>query len=251
MEIFDMTFGRNVVIAVTKVSRMQLDHWAQSGIVRPSVKSSSGKGSRREYSFEDLVQLKVAKTLRAQGIGLPKIRTILKFLRKGFLKKGASSALKAAACLNGAETSGAMMASVGTLLSACFLGGSQALAGLRYLTNGIDTFVMTRDPHEALNALKKEFVFSLSLEDIVDGLKKDLGQLIDPKEYRVKVNDREFTILLTPDLEDGGFTVQCKEIPAAISQGDNEQEAIDNIIDALELCLETDSLMKSEDHQVQ
>jgi predicted RNase H-like HicB family nuclease len=241
-----MTFGRNVVIAVTKVSRMQLDHWAQSGIVRPSVKSSSGKGSRREYSFEDLVQLKIAKTLRAQGIGLLKIRAILKFLRKGFLKKSSSTGSETLASLRGAMTAPPNLLACGTL---GFHGG--ALAGWRYLTNGIDTFVMTRDPHEALNALKKEFVFSLSLEDIVDGLKKDLVQLIDPKEYRVKVNDREFTILLTPDIEDGGFTVQCKEIPAAISQGDNEQEAIDNIIDALELCLETDSLMKSEDHQVQ
>ena len=47
-----------------------------------------------------------------------------------------------------------------------------------------------------------------------------------------------FTVVLTPDLEDGGFTVQCKEEPAAISQGKTKQEAIDNIIDALELCLE-------------
>jgi len=110
---------------------------------------------------------------------------------------------------------------------------------------------MTRDPHEAFNALKKEFVFSLSLEDIIGDLKKDLCQLIDPKEHKVKVNNMEFTVLLTPDIEDGGVTVQCKEIPAAISQGDNEQEAIDNIIDALELCLETESLLKSEAHQVQ
>jgi predicted RNase H-like HicB family nuclease len=44
-------------------------------------------------------------------------------------------------------------------------------------------------------------------------------------------------VVLTPDLEDGGFTVQCKEEPAAISHGGTEQEALDNIMDALELCL--------------
>jgi predicted RNase H-like HicB family nuclease len=248
MEKLDMTFGSNVVIAVTGVSRMQLDHWSQSGIVRPSVKSSSGKGSRREYSFEDLVQLKVAKTLRAQGIGLPKIRTILKFLRKGFLNKSSSNGLETLA-----SSRKAMTASPGLLACAALglYGGIQALAGLRYLTNGIDTFIMTRDPHEALDALKKEFVFSFSLEDIIGDLKKDLGQLIDPKEHKVKVNNMGFTVILTPDMEDGGFTIQCKEIPAAISQGDNEQEAVDNIIDALELCLETESLLKSEDRQVQ
>jgi len=52
------------------------------------------------------------------------------------------------------------------------------------------------------------------------------------------VQGQEFTIVLTPDLEDGGFTVQCREEPAAISHGETEQEALDNIIDALELCLE-------------
>jgi DNA-binding transcriptional MerR regulator len=248
METFDMSFGSNVVRAVTGVSRMQLDHWAQIGMVSPSVKSSSGKGSRREYSFEDLVQLKVAKTLRAQGIGLPKIQAILKFLRQGFLKKSPSNGLETLASLRRALVVPPGLLACGAL---DFYGGSQALAGLRYLTNGIDTFIMTRDPREALNALKKEFVFSLSLEDIIGDLKNDLGQLIDPKEHKVKVNNREFTVILTPDIEDGGFTIQCKEIPAAISQGDNEQEAIDNIIDALELCLETESLLKSEDHQVQ
>ncbi|PIU53622.1 MAG: hypothetical protein COS90_05060 [Deltaproteobacteria bacterium CG07_land_8_20_14_0_80_60_11] len=248
MEILDMNFGRNVVIAVTGVSRMQLEHWAQIGVVSSSVKSSSGKGSRREYSFEDLVQLKVAKTLRAHGIGLPKIRTILRFLRKGFLKKSSSNGLETLTSLRRAVMAPPGLLSCGAL---GFYGGSQAITGLRYLTNGIDTFIMTRDPHEAFNALKKEFVFSLSLEDIIGDLKKDLCQLIDPKEHKVKVNNMEFTVLLTPDIEDGGVTVQCKEIPAAISQGDNEQEAIDNIIDALELCLETESLLKSEAHQVQ
>jgi predicted RNase H-like HicB family nuclease len=247
METLDMPFGSKVVIAVTGVSRMQLDHWAQSGIVRPSAKPSSGKGSRREYSFEDLVQLKVAKTLRAQGIGLPKIRTILKFLRKGFLKKSSSISLETLVSLRRAMTAPPGLLAGGAL---GFYGGNQALVGLRYLTNGIDTFIMTSDPQEALNALKEKFVFSLSLEDIIGDLKRDLGQLIDPKEHKVKVSNMEFTVLLTPDLEDSGFTVQCKEIPAAISQGDNEQEAIDNITDALELCLETESLLKSEDHQV-
>jgi len=169
-------------------------------------------------------------------------------LRKGFLKKSSSNGLETLTSLRRAVMAPPGLLSCGAL---GFYGGSQAITGLRYLTNGIDTFIMTRDPHEAFNALKKEFVFSLSLEDIIGDLKKDLCQLIDPKEHKVKVNNMEFTVLLTPDIEDGGVTVQCKEIPAAISQGDNEQEAIDNIIDALELCLETESLLKSEAHQVQ
>lgn len=58
------------------------------------------------------------------------------------------------------------------------------------------------------------------------------------KETTVEADGRIFTAVLTPDLEDGGYTVQCQEIPAAISQGETEQEALDNIIDAKKKCLE-------------
>jgi len=53
-----------------------------------------------------------------------------------------------------------------------------------------------------------------------------------------KAGGQIFKVVLTPDLEDGGFTVQCHEKPWAISQGETIQEALDNIIDALELGLE-------------
>jgi predicted RNase H-like HicB family nuclease len=46
-----------------------------------------------------------------------------------------------------------------------------------------------------------------------------------------------YTVVLEPQ-EDGGFTVQCVEIPGAISQGDTRQEALDNIKEAIELVLE-------------
>ncbi len=88
-----------------------------------------------------------------------------------------------------------------------------------------------------LDALKRQFVFSLALGEIIAGLQGELKKLAIPKEEKVMVESLEFTVVLTPDLEDGGFTVQCKEEPAAISHGETEQEALDNIIDALELCL--------------
>lgn len=43
-------------------------------------------------------------------------------------------------------------------------------------------------------------------------------------------NGQAFTVVLTPDLDDGGYMVQCREIAEAVSQGNTEQEALDNII---------------------
>jgi DNA-binding transcriptional MerR regulator len=197
-------FGAKVVKEITGVSRMQLQHWDRTGIVRPSIKIGAGKGSRREYSFKDLVQLKVAKRLREEGISLQKIRKALEYLRKNFPDVKAP------------------------------------LAELRFLTNGVDLFILTDRPEVILDALKGQFVFSFALGEMISGLTGAIKQLAVPKEERVMVQDKQFTVVLTPDLEEGGYTVTCKEIPAAISQGETIQEAIDNVTDAIELCLEAE-----------
>ena len=48
-----------------------------------------------------------------------------------------------------------------------------------------------------------------------------------------------FTVLLTPDAEDGGYVVECPAIPGCISEGDTVEEALANIKGAIEGCLES------------
>lgn len=48
-----------------------------------------------------------------------------------------------------------------------------------------------------------------------------------------------FTVILTPDLEDGGYVAECPVIPGCISEGETLEEALRNIKNALEGCLET------------
>jgi predicted RNase H-like HicB family nuclease len=49
----------------------------------------------------------------------------------------------------------------------------------------------------------------------------------------------KFTVILTPDDEDGGYTAECPAIPGCISEGDTVEEALANIKEAIEVCLET------------
>lgn len=66
----------------------------------------------------------------------------------------------------------------------------------------------------------------------------------------ISVAGHHFTVILNPD-PDGGFTAQCREKPAAISHGATEQEALENIADALNLCLEIGeevSVCEANDH---
>ena len=56
---------------------------------------------------------------------------------------------------------------------------------------------------------------------------------------RAKVKGHRFTVVLEKDEVDGGYSVQCIELPGAISQGQTKEEALKNIREALELYLES------------
>jgi predicted RNase H-like HicB family nuclease len=62
--------------------------------------------------------------------------------------------------------------------------------------------------------------------------------MVDMAERRVKaMGDRRFTVVLQAE-EVGGYSVQCVELPQAISQGETKEEALANIREAIELVLE-------------
>ncbi|MGH3735704.1 MAG: MerR family transcriptional regulator [Micromonosporaceae bacterium] len=63
------------------ISYRQLDYWARTGLVVPSVRMAAGSGSQRLYSFRDIVVLKVVKRLLDAGVSLQNIRKAIDQLR--------------------------------------------------------------------------------------------------------------------------------------------------------------------------
>ncbi|MEU1847279.1 MerR family transcriptional regulator [Micromonospora sediminicola] len=63
------------------ISYRQLDYWARTALVVPSVRDASGSGTSRLYSFRDLVVLKVVKRLLDAGVSLQNIRKAIEALR--------------------------------------------------------------------------------------------------------------------------------------------------------------------------
>lgn len=63
------------------ISYRQLDYWARTGLVVPSIRDATGSGSQRLYSFRDLVVLKVVKRLLDAGVSLQNIRKAIETLR--------------------------------------------------------------------------------------------------------------------------------------------------------------------------
>ena len=67
---------------VVGITYRQLDYWARTGLVAPSIRSAAGSGSQRLYSFKDVLVLKVVKRLLDAGVSLQNIRVAVEHLRR-------------------------------------------------------------------------------------------------------------------------------------------------------------------------
>ena len=76
------TFSGVQAADVVGISYRQLDYWARTDLVRPSATDASGSGTRREYVYRDLLELKVIKNLLDAGIKLESVRNVFAYLRR-------------------------------------------------------------------------------------------------------------------------------------------------------------------------
>lgn len=67
--------------AAAGITYRQLDYWARTSLVEPSIRRASGSGTQRLYSFKDILVLKVVKRLLDTGVSLQNIRVAVQHLR--------------------------------------------------------------------------------------------------------------------------------------------------------------------------
>ncbi|MDQ1602666.1 MAG: hypothetical protein QOE01_511 [Actinomycetota bacterium] len=77
----DMGYRGPTACSAAGITYRQLDYWARTGLVEPSIRSAHGSGSQRLYSFRDILVLKVVKRLLDTGVSLQNIRTAVGTLR--------------------------------------------------------------------------------------------------------------------------------------------------------------------------
>src|SRR5512142_1952888 len=133
---------------IVGVSLRQIQYWDEQGFIRPSVKPAEGRGTKRLYSFHDLICLKVVKDLAHHGLSLNKIRRCLRPLR---------------------AYAGA---------------GGHPPESLKYLTDGEKLFMITSDRQKILDAMEHQFVLSLGIGNLVrelSGAVKRAGGSIERK----------------------------------------------------------------------
>jgi DNA-binding transcriptional MerR regulator len=76
----DLGYRGPVACAAAGITYRQLDYWARTGLVVPSVRDASGSGSQRLYGFRDILILRIVKRLLDTGVSLPNIRAAVDHL---------------------------------------------------------------------------------------------------------------------------------------------------------------------------
>jgi len=205
------SFNSKAVSKLIGIPTRVIDYWDRTNFVKPSVSEASGYGSVRLYSFTDLIQFRVAKFLRDQGVSLQKIRKSLNYLRKHLPEV------------------------------------ENPPAQLRFLTDGETIFVLTNRDKEILDTLKRgQYVLAIAIEELINDLRGKTSKIATERNYMVNALKREFKVILHPDLEGGGYWVECPELPGCSSQGDSVEEALDMIKDAIKGHLEVEEEVKKE-----
>ncbi|MBE0425593.1 MAG: MerR family transcriptional regulator [Nitrospirae bacterium] len=198
-----MNFNTKAVSRIIGLSNRQIDYWDRTHFIKPSVSEASGYGSVRLYSFNDLIQLKVAKTLMDKGVSLQKIRKALNYLKKNMPEI------------------------------------EKPLSDLRFLTDGETIFVLTKDRKTIIDTLKNgQLVFAIALGEIIEGLKGKVSALQRERKYEVTVRGKKYPVILHPDTEDSGYWIECPSLPGCASQGETVEEALEMIKDAIKGHLE-------------
>ena len=77
-----LTFSGTQAADVVGISYRQLDYWARTDLVRPSIVDAKGSGSRRHYSYRDLLELRMVKSLLDAGLRLESVREVFDYVRR-------------------------------------------------------------------------------------------------------------------------------------------------------------------------
>jgi DNA-binding transcriptional MerR regulator len=132
----DGGFSSASACCIVGVTPRQIQYWDEIALVKPSAKPATGRGSRRRYSFLDLVRLSVVRALLERGLKPQNIRRSLAALREEHRKV------------------------------------LDPLAQLKLVTDGERLFLVTDDRRQILDVLERQFVFSIALAPLVRELRR-------------------------------------------------------------------------------
>ncbi len=191
-------FSTQTVARVTGVTPRQLDYWADTRFIVPTVQVGAGRGRVRRYGFADLVQVKVAKRLGDAGISLQKMRKAVATLR--------------------------------SLAPAI----DSPLAHFQLISDGQEIYVAhSKQQLLAISKTIGQFYWWLKVEDLVSELKQTISQLTQTEETTVAVAGKDYSTIIYRDLDSDWWIGECPGLKGCVTQGKTRREAASMLHDAV------------------
>lgn len=203
-------FSTNAVARITGVTHRQLDYWANTGFIVPSISAGVGRGKVRLYSFSDLVQVRVAKRLSDAGISLQKMRRAVSTLR--------SLAPEIA----------------------------KPLAQFQLVCDGQDVFAVQDEAQMiAVTSQAGQFYWRLKVGEIMQELTGKVKELTSLEQTSVQVQGQKYVVEVCRDLDSKWWIGRCPEVRGCVTQGKDRKELLSMLADAIEECLRPDGRARS------
>jgi DNA-binding transcriptional MerR regulator len=147
------------VCVVVGITYRQLDYWARTDLIRPSLHDAAGSGTQRLYSYRDLVELKVVKSLLDAGVSLQTARKAIDYLRTHLGEDLASASL----VLDGAKS--VLAINDDQIVDLLRHGqGVLNIVPLARVVDALDAEILALSPREAPRAMPNEVRSDESVE---------------------------------------------------------------------------------------
>ena len=186
------------VSKLTGASLRVLDYWARTKLLAPSRREASGKGTRRSYSFQDVVAILTVCKLRERKCPLQQIRTAVKYLKANYPDTKA------------AET----------------------LSRLTLITDGKEVYLLT-DERQVMNVVTKQWVWSVPLGLLISEANQKVGALPQEWTETIKVGRHSFNLTVSQDGDQDGYVVECRELPGLLQRVRTPADAAEKAKDAI------------------
>lgn len=187
-----MFLSTSAVAGLTGATIRMVDHWARTGLIRPTGTKGVGKGSRRRYTFQDVVVLQAIQRLREANCPLRKIRTAIRYLKTHYPTEPTS----------------------------------EKLAKLTLLTDGHRVYLLT-DEHQLMEVVtgQLQITWAVPLGRIILDTSQRLENMPQMWTEAISIKRRAFRIIITRKGPTSPFVAQCRELPGLIAEAPSAAEA--------------------------
>src|SRR6267143_2066633 len=183
-----------------RASRQSIKKRGPSSRIGAVPESSQDGGSRRVYSFQDLVALRVVARLLDAGVSLQAVRRAVEYLKQH---------------------------------------ADRPLSTLGLIAKGNRVFALMGSSSKMIESTAEgQVVIAIDVEPIERDLRSDVTELSAAREIGVPVQGRSYRAVLTPDLKAGGYTIEVPELPGCITEADTLVEARRMARDAIQAWLD-------------